>query len=96
MEVRRVEVEAGRSVPFADRTACSGNPLRSGSAQCPFEQAPDPQKPFVECGMGQPKGLSVREQVEWMKQALHPHHFDAIDVDEDLMAAVAFECAELP
>ena len=77
--------------------ACSGFPLAGRAV--PVEGpglVPDPARPFVQNGDGQPKGLSVREQVEWMKQATHPLDYSNITVDDDLAAAVKFEIENTP
>ena len=49
--------------------------------------------PFVPDGDGQPKGLAVMEQVEWMKAASHPLDFKQLEFDPDLAKAIAFELA---
>ena len=52
--------------------------------------------PLVPDGDGQPKGLAILEQVEWMKAAPHPLDLKQVDIDPDLAKAIAFELASTP
>ena len=84
----------GQPMPLMERVVDMGPPsttswkgvvpaLELGEAEMP--------DPMVPNGDGQPKGLSVLEQVAWMKMSVHPFIVHDQQLDADLLAAVRFE-----
>ena len=84
----------GQPIPYMERVTDMGSPCAASwwlsriSPELGLAEMPDP---LVPNGDGQPKGLSIREQVAWMHMSTHP--FTVLDqcLDIDLKAAVSFE-----
>ena len=86
-------------VTLVARCATTRHVLERGSVEGTERVVSRPlpaHSPLVPDGDGQPRGLAVLEQVEWMKSAQHPLDVEAISMDADLSNAVSFEVVNDP
>ena len=86
-----VEVSSGSSILTLPESA-----LLDVEASEADDCAPDITNPFVQDGFGQPKGLSVEEQVAWQLRQPHPMHLCEANIAGDLRMALDFEVGKAP
>ena len=89
----------GQPIPLMDKVVDMGLP--SSSTWLQFRPSPslelaEMSDPLVPNGDGQPKQLTIKQQVEWMHMSTHP--FDILDqkLDVDLRSAIQFELNNEP